>query len=109
MSTSLPAPIAAFIQAMNARDTNALLASLAADAVIADEGHEHGGRAAIAAWSDMVNREYQVSVDVRGVVQQGDETIVSALVSGAFDGSPLPFRYHFVLAGDKIAAMRVEG
>jgi ketosteroid isomerase-like protein len=108
MSTTLSAPIATFVQAMNAHDTDKLLTSLSDDAVIADDGHEYRGSDEVRAWSDQIIRDYQLTLEIGDVVQRDGETIVTTQTSGTFDGSPLPFCYHFVLAGDKIAAVRIE-
>src|SRR3546814_14648081 len=48
--SSLPAPIAAFIEATNAGDTDAFLAAFTEDAVVSDWGRVYRGRDAIADW-----------------------------------------------------------
>ena len=51
-STELPPPIAALVEATNAHDTAAFLASFTEDAVLTDEGHDYRGAVAIKEWSD---------------------------------------------------------
>jgi ketosteroid isomerase-like protein len=109
MSTKLSPPIAAYIQAANAHTTDALLDTLTADAVVMDEGHTYRGHDEIREWSHRTNQEYQATLDVMEVTQTHEETIVTALVAGTFEGSPLPLRFHFTLSGDKIAALTIGG
>src|SRR6185369_10647984 len=105
MSITLPPIIAAFIQAENAHDSDALVACCTEDTIVYDDGHELQGIAAIKAWSDRNNQEYNHTVDVTNVAQADGETIVTAMVTGTFEGSPLQFHYHFTLSGDKIARL----
>lgn len=109
MSIELSQPIAAYVQAANAQDTAALLATLTTDAVIKDEGHEYRGHDEIREWSQKTNREYQAVLDVTAVQQMGEETVVTALVSGTFEGSPLVLHFHFTLRDGKIAMLTVKG
>jgi hypothetical protein len=109
MSTKLPSPIAAYIQAANAHDTQALLDTLSANAVVTDEGREYQGHDEIQEWSRRTNQEYQVTLDITDVTEARNETVVTAWVSGTFDGSPIPLRFHFTLSDDKIAAVTIGG
>ena len=42
------------------------------------------------------------------VTQTREETVVTAQVTGTFDGSPLSLRFHFTLSGNKIAAVSMR-
>jgi len=54
---NLPPPIAWFLRAFNAKDTDAFLASFAPDALVTDEEHEYRGRTAMKGWFATANRE----------------------------------------------------
>jgi uncharacterized protein (TIGR02246 family) len=108
MLSPLPRPIAAYIQAANDHDSAAFAGTFSEDAVVADDGHEHRGRAAIQAWNEQNVREYAPSMAVAEVQQQEEKTAVTARVSGTFDGSPLLFRYTFTLAGDEISSLSIK-
>lgn len=107
MTTALPPVIAAFIQAQNDHDSNALAACFADDAVLHDDWRELRGTAAIKEWSDWTNAEYQPAVGVTDVARHESEVVLTATVAGTFDGSPTQFHYHFNINGDKIAALRI--
>ncbi len=108
MKTQLPQPIAAYMQATNAHDTDALLASFTPDALVIDEEQEYHGVAQIRAWREKTNEQYQFTLDVTDIAEGGNETVVTTLVSGNFDGSPVQLHFHFTLTGDKIAALSIR-
>ena len=108
MTTQLPQPIATYIQATNTHDIDALLASFTPDAVVTDEGQEYHGPAEIRAWREKTNEQYQFTLDVIDIAERGNKMVVTTLVSGNFDGSPVQLHFHFTLIGDKIAALSIR-
>ncbi len=107
MSAEIPQAIATYIQATNIRDTDLLLTTLTADAVITDEGHDYHGTDEIKAWKSKSNAQGQFTVEVLDVAEVGNETVATAQVSGNFPGSPVQLHFHFTLKGNKIAAVSI--
>jgi len=107
MRKELPPPLAAYYEANNRHDIDAMVAPFAEDAVVRDEGREHHGRAAIRSWIEDTTRKYRVTVDIKQVGAADDRLIVSGLVSGDFPGSPAMLRYAFSLSGSKIARLEI--
>jgi hypothetical protein len=105
MSAALPEPIAAYLQAKRDYDTDALLATLAADAVITDEGVEYRGPEAIRAWNERASKAAQATYYARDVTDKGDEIVVTVEVAGNFPNSPVTLQFHATLRGNKIASM----
>jgi ketosteroid isomerase-like protein len=108
MSTELPAPLVAYFAAKNRHDIDGMLAPFSASAVVWDEGEERSGHAAIREWMEGTTRKYRVSVEVTGVTVDADRTLVTALVSGNFAGSPATLRYAFTLDGGEIARLDIR-
>ena len=108
MSTSTPQPIADYVHAANAHDTESVLAAFTADAVVSDEGHGYNGHDEIREWSDRVIREYQAKLAVISVTESPDETVARVEVAGTFDGSPIQLNFHFIIKGNKIAALSIQ-
>lgn len=108
MTLTLPQPIATYLQAKNDHDIAAMLACFAADAVVHDDGGEYRGSAAIGEWTERITAEYQLTLVITGVEHRDGTLAVAIRASGNFDGSPFPFIYHFALAADHIAALRIE-
>jgi hypothetical protein len=107
MRTELPKAIAHYIQAKQSHNTEALLATLADDAVITDEGKDYRGKDAIRQWSNATSSEFQATYDVTDVVEYDKETVVGVKVTGNFPGSPVILPIHFTLKDDKIATVLV--
>jgi len=106
MAADLPAPVAAAVAAANANDADAFLAAFTPDGVVDDWGREFRGPEAIRGWSDREFIGVQVSLDVTGVEQRGDETVVTAQVGGSgFNG---PSHFAFRTAGDRVERMTIR-
>jgi len=108
MSSNLPKPISSFFEAKNAHDVDRTLAAFADDASVRDEGQDIAGLGAIRGWIDATTRKYHDIASPIGIRQEGEQTIVTARVSGTFPGSPVELRYRFTIAGEKIAALAID-
>lgn len=104
---TLPEPIAAYFAAKNRHDIEAMLVPFSADAIVKDEGQELRGHAPIRAWMEETTRKYAVTVEPKGVSVKGGSTVVTALVSGNFPGSPAELRYTFTLRMEKIEGLEI--
>ena len=107
-SVQLPSPLEAFFAAMNAHNTEAALDCLADDAAVLDEGELMKGRRAISDWLNETSRKYGATVVPSRVEQGGTRTLVTAMVSGNFPGSPISLRYAFALSANKIANLEIS-
>ena len=113
MTKQLPAVITAHIDAVNAFDTNAVVATFAPDALLHDNGREFWGsdeiRTLVA--SDIVGPH--VTMDVTEARQIGtahqDLWVVRARYDGEFDKTNLPdplvLTNYFVVQADRIVAL----
>jgi ketosteroid isomerase-like protein len=106
MTIELQPVLQAFVNAQNTHDTDALLECFTGDALVHDEGRDYQGADAIRAWSDDINERYNLTMEVLGVVEQEQETRLTSLVSGNFDGSPAELTYFLTLRDGKIAEFR---
>ena len=88
--TELPAIVAEHIAAVNAFDTERIVATFAPDAYVNDNRREIWGTAAIRAF---VAREFagdHVTMDVREVIGHYGDIIVRARYDGTYDKANLP-------------------
>jgi len=111
MTNQLPSVIQRHIDAVNAFDTDAVVATFAADALVNDNHRDIRGTDAIRAW---VAREIvgdRVTMDVVAVVDQPGVSAVRARYDGDFDRTGLPdeviLTNYFVVRDDRIAALLV--
>ncbi len=107
MKANLSPLLNAFVAAMNANDSTALVACFSPEAVVNDEKHTHRGTSAIKAWFEEVSRKYRTEMSVTGIREQAGQTVLTADVSGDFPGSPFPFQYHLTVRNGKIAALTI--
>ena len=107
MQPILPPPIARYVEATNARDVEAMLAVFSANATVRDEGQDMVGRDAIRKWIGDTTRKYGVTLEPMGVSHAGEETTVTAKVSGHFPGSPIELHYRFRIDGETISGLQI--
>jgi hypothetical protein len=106
MTSELPRPVQAAVDAANANDLPAFLKSFTSDGVVDDWGREFHGPDAIAGWSDKEFIGAQVSLEVTEVATAGDDVTVTAQVGGSgFNG---PSHFTFRVAGDRVSRMTIR-
>jgi SnoaL-like protein len=89
----LPAAIRAFVDATNAGDTDAFLATFSADPYLNDWGREFHGREGAASWNETDNIGVRAHFEVHGVrVENGAYVVTMKVSGGGFNGTgPLTF------------------
>lgn len=107
MSAKLSPLLESYLTSMNAHDSTAFVALFAPDAVVEDEGHQHRGSAAIKTWIEAAWKKYQPVMETRNVTEENGETILTGLVSGTFDGSPVELHHHMVISNGRIASLKI--
>jgi len=108
MLIKLPQIIAAFVQAKNDHDSDAVIVCFASNAVVLDEGQEIRGTTDIKKWIDTTSEKYQDTLEATDLVEQGKEIVLTAQVSGNFEGSPVSLDFHFTITNDKITRLSIQ-
>lgn len=103
----LSPPIAAFYHASDVYDGALLASCIAEDAILYDEGEELHGSAAISAHIFKANKDAKVMMDIMRCAEKGRDIIVTAMLTGEFEGSPVSLDFHFTLAEGKIKALNI--
>lgn len=96
-----------FINAKNRHDGEAFTSFFTPDAVVYDEGEKYTGHNAIRKWIDNANAQYNVSYSFLNYGEDGGKALLTLMVSGNFDGSPLPLDYRITLKDGKIAELEI--
>jgi hypothetical protein len=111
MSTQLPAVVAEHIAAVNALDTERIVATFAPDAYVNDNRREIWGTGAI---RDFMAKEFvgdHVTMDVREVIGHYGDVIVRARYDGTYDKTNLPdelvLTSYFSVRDNKIVSLTV--
>jgi ketosteroid isomerase-like protein len=103
----LPPVLAEFLAAQNRFDADAFVRTFAADAIVHDEGNNYYGSVQIKQWNEATNTKYHAQMEPLELAIDGQEMILTILMSGTFDGSPLPARFRFKISNDKIISLSV--
>jgi hypothetical protein len=103
---SLPQPVERLLKAANEHDRAAFLASFTEDGVVDDWGREFAGGDAIEGWSEREFIGVDVTLDVKEVSTDGDDTTVGAEVGGqGFNG---PSHFTFRVRGEHVERMTIR-
>jgi hypothetical protein len=111
MPNELTGVIAEHIKAVNAFDTDAIVATFAEDAYVNDNRREISGINAIRRWVEKEMVGDKVTLDVREVVDHYGDTIVRAAYDGEYDKTNLPeeliMTNYFSVRDGKIVSLAV--
>ena len=107
MSLTLPKPIANYLAAVEAKDTEMLALCFADDALVHDEGHDYRGVDAIRTWKRNADSKYQYVLEPLDASVSGPRVKLRARLTGNFPGSPVELDHTFTLANDKITSLEI--
>ena len=111
MSKALSGIVAEHIRAVNAFDTDAIVATFAEDAYVNDNRREIGGIKAIRRWIEKEIVGDKVTIEVREVLDHYGDTIVRGVYDGEFDKTNLPkeliLTNYFSVRDGKIVSLAV--
>jgi ketosteroid isomerase-like protein len=100
-----------YIRAVNASDTNALVATFAGDAFVNDNRREIVGSAAIRRWLEKEIIGDSVRIEVREVLEHHGTTIVRGAYDGTYDKTKLPAELiltsYFNVVDDRIVSLMI--
>ncbi|SHO44728.1 nuclear transport factor 2 family protein [Anaerocolumna xylanovorans] len=103
----LPSSVAAFYHASDVYDGTLLAGCFSEDAVLQDEGMEFREPEVISEHILKANRDAKVTMDITNCSERDNEAIVTATLTGEFEGSPLPLDFHFTLDNEKIKVLNI--
>lgn len=103
----LPSPIQTYFTARAPQDGDALAAAFAPEAIVRDEGRDHRGPQAIRMWWLAAKAKYRHHAEPIEMAQTGRKTVIRAIVTGDFPGSPAVLTFTFGLVGDHISDLEI--
>ena len=103
----LPAAIRGFLDAQEARDPDAALAVLTADAVISDVGESFAGEQALRRFITEAGAEFTVTSEITRVARDGETWVVGHHLEGDFPGGKADLDYRFTLDGDRVRRLDI--
>jgi hypothetical protein len=106
VTTDLPAPVRAALDAANAGDIDAFVACFPADGMVDDWGRHFRGREAIRGWSRGEFIGVHVTLAITEVTAGEDDVTLTAEVGG--DGFNGPSHFTFHVTGDHVDRMTIR-
>lgn len=86
-----------------------MLDTFTADAVVIDEGHDHGGREQIEAWLTGPASEFTYTTEFKSAATAGADNVdVLQRLEGNFPGGVADLHYRFTLDGALISRLVIE-
>src|SRR5258708_1252372 len=104
-----PPVLLSLITAQNEHKSHAFAEVFINDALVYDEGKDYSGKAAIKTWKEDINKKYNTRLEPEAMREKGAEIILTVLVSGIFEGSPITLEYHFRIKDSKIIYLNITG
>lgn len=103
----LPDVIKEFVEAKNNHNSSAFAECFSETAVVFDEENTYTGRSEIKSWIESATGKYKIVTTPASYSEAGTTSILTAEISGTFDGSPVLLDYNFEIKGDKINRLEI--
>jgi hypothetical protein len=107
MIMNLPEVINKLLQAQADFDSRAYADCFAETAIVYDEDEMHEGKERIRQWNETTNAKYRTVLEPVDFSQDGSKAVLTAKVSGTFDGSPVLLDYHLEIIDDQITSLEI--
>lgn len=102
----IPAVIRSYFDAAERRDTEAVVATMAPDVEVVDDGREWRGHEGVRAWKAEVTAAFDYTTELTGVRETGPASyVVTGHVTGTFPGGEVDLDYAFTIAEERIARL----
>ena len=105
----IPHVIQELIKAQNNFDSKAYLNLFSETSLVYDEGKTHTGKKEIQKWIAEANEKYKSVMQPVEYTEKGNKGILSAKVSGTFEGSPAVLKFSFEINEGLIQSLKVTG
>ena len=102
---NLPKVLVELVKTQNNHNSTAYANCFSETAIVLDEGQTYKGRNEIKQWIEKANDEFKILI--KPIEFAKAECILTAEVSGTFDGSPVLLDYHFEITSDKIDSLEI--
>ncbi|RPF21895.1 nuclear transport factor 2 family protein [Myceligenerans xiligouense] len=99
--------VSSFVDSVNRRDVDGVVALFDDRSVVVDDAAEHRGRDQIRRWIEEQLVTPRITIAVTDFESSGSAARMTADSDGDFPGAPLPFRYRFAL-GEAINRLEVD-
>lgn len=107
MKVILPKTLEIYVNAANAGDSETGSSCFSENAIVLDEGETLKGRKSIRDWMVKTKKKYNHITKPLKFREESGKAIMTAELSGTFNGSPITLEYHFKMKNNLIDDLRV--
>lgn len=108
MPMTMPETVQTYVDSTNELDAERFIGQFADNACVHDEGHYYCGIRAIREWREATNKKYKFSMKPLVVREHGNETMLTAELTGNFPGSPAKLQFDFAFHNGKITKLYIK-
>ncbi len=107
MKLKLPEVVKDLLTAQMNYDSDAYADCFSETALVIDEEKEYKGKKAIKDWVEDTNRQFKTTMEPTKYSETNSKAILTAVISGDFDGSPIALDYHMETKDNKITRLEI--
>lgn len=107
MDLNLPKVVSDLLTAQKSYDSDAYANCFSETALVIDEEKKYKGKKAIKDWIEDANQQFRITMEPTKYSETNSRAILTAVVSGDFDGSPVALDYHMETEDNKITRLEV--
>ncbi len=107
MDLKLPKVVLDLLTAQRNYDSESYANCFSDTAFVIDEQKEYKGKRAIKDWIEDANRQFKITMEATKYSETGANAILTAIVSGEFDGSPVALDYQMEMKDSKITRLEI--
>ena len=107
MDLQLPEVVSDLLTAQKNYDSDAYAGCFSGTALVIDEEKEYKGKKAIKDWIEDANQQFKIAMEPTKYSGTGSTGILTAVVSGDFDGSSVALDYHLEITDNKITRLEI--
>ncbi|KAL5321453.1 hypothetical protein ACEPPN_009411 [Leptodophora sp. 'Broadleaf-Isolate-01'] len=110
--STLPALVAASLQAITQKSTDGFVANFSKDIVLNDEGKAQKGISALRKWHDEALIGHRATIDIQSEVTIGEHTVVHLIMDGDFEADynitdPITLYFDFTVSDSVITTLTI--
>ena len=107
MDLKLPKVISDLLAAQKNYDSEAYADCFSETALVIDEEKEYKGQKAIKNWIEDANQQFKTRMETIRYSESESTGLLTAKVSGNFEGSPVLLDYHLKITDNKITRLEI--
>ncbi|WP_321478480.1 nuclear transport factor 2 family protein [uncultured Bacteroides sp.] len=107
MDFKLPKVVSGLLTAQNNYDSDAYAGCFSETALVINEEKVYKGKKTIKDWIEKANQQFKIKMKPTKYSGSNSTAILTAVVSGNFNGSPVALNYHMEIKDNEITRLEI--